>query len=189
MFSLTTAGLELIEVAPGIDIQRDIVAQMGFAPVMNTAPRLMDERIFRPAPMGLRAGMLGLRLEERFSLDLAQNMFFINFEGLEVASLEDIEAIRAEVEARLEGIQAKPHVVVNYDNFSIRPDIIDAYSDMVTTLVSGLYSGVTRYTTSSFLRMKLGKALQRRSVATYIYESPEEANAHESGPAAEAARH
>jgi propionate CoA-transferase len=38
---------------------------------------------------------------------------------------------------------------------------------------------VTRYTTSSFLRMKLGDALQRRSVATYIYESPEEASSHD----------
>jgi propionate CoA-transferase len=136
VFALTPAGLELIEVAPGVDIQRDIIAQMGFSPVMNTAPRLMDDRIFRPAPMGLRAGMLGLQLSERFSLDTAQNMFFINFEGLEVASVEDVEAIRAEVEARLKGAQVKPHAVVNYDNFSIHPDVIDAYSDMVTSLVS-----------------------------------------------------
>ena len=49
---------------------------------------------------------------------------------------------------------------------------------MVTALVSRFYSGATRYTTSSFLRLKLGDALQRRSVSTYIYESPEEANAH-----------
>ncbi|HZZ04707.1 hypothetical protein [Paraburkholderia sp.] len=31
-------GLELIEVAPGIDIQRGIVTQMGFAPVMHAVP-------------------------------------------------------------------------------------------------------------------------------------------------------
>ncbi|NMM04081.1 aromatic acid/H+ symport family MFS transporter [Paraburkholderia sp. RP-4-7] len=56
-----------------------------------------------------------------------------------------------------------------------------AFGGAVTSLVSRFYSGVTRYTTSSFLRMKLGDALQGRSVATYISESPEEARAHGSG--------
>jgi propionate CoA-transferase len=107
-------------------------------------------------------------------------MLFINFEGHEITSIEDVEAIRAEVDARLRDVRVKPHAVVNYDNFSIRPEVIDAYSDMVTSLVSRFYSGVTRYTTSSFLRLKLGEALQQRSVSTYIYESPEEAKAHAS---------
>jgi propionate CoA-transferase len=180
VFSLTPAGLELVEVAPGVDIERDIIAQMGFAPVLNKAPRLMDERIFRPAPMGLRGAIVKLRFHERFSYDAAQNIIFINFEGHEVASLEDVDAIRAEVEARLRDVRVKPHAVVNYDNFSIRPEVIDAYSDMVMLLVSRFYDGVTRYTTSSFLRLKLGNALQQRSVSTYIYESSDEANAHES---------
>lgn len=42
-------------------------------------------------------------------------------------------------------------------------------------LVNGHYECVTRYTTSSFLRLKLGDALKRRGVSPYIYESPEEA--------------
>jgi propionate CoA-transferase len=179
VFSLTPAGLELIEVAPGVDIERDIVAQMAFVPVINKAPRLMDERIFRPAPMGLRGAIVKLRFNERFSYDATQNIIFINFEGHEVSSLEDVEAIRAEVQTRLCDVRVKPHAVVNYDNFSIRPEVIDAYSDMVMSLVSRFYAGVTRYTTSSFLRLKLGNALQQRSVSTYIYESSDEANAHE----------
>lgn len=178
VFALTPGGLELIEVAPGIDVQNDIVAHMGFAPVIKSPPRLMDARIFRDAPMGLRGILLGLRLSERFSYDASQNMLFINFEGHEVASAEDVEAIRREVEVQLAGATAKPHAIVNYDNFSIRPEILDAYSEMVTKLVSKFYGSVTRYTTSSFLRMKLGDALKRRGVAPYIYESPEEAREH-----------
>lgn len=177
VFQLTADGVELVEVAPGIDVERDIVSQMGFRPVIKTPPRLMDARIFRDAPMGLRAALLRLKFSERFSYDASKNMFFINFEGLEVKSLDDVEAIRSAVETTLSGLDVKPYAIVNYDNFSIRPDVIDAYSDMVTRLVSQFYSGVTRYTTSSFLRMKLGEALQRRSVASYIYESPEEAKA------------
>ncbi len=50
------------------------------------------------------------------------------------------------------------------------------------------YWNVTRYTTSGFLRMKLGHALSQRGVAPHIYESAEEAQQHlreiESPPAA-----
>ena len=40
------------------------------------------------------------------------------------------------------------------------------------------YTRVTRYTTSNFLRMKLGDALQQRGVAPHIYESAQEALDH-----------
>ena len=69
----------------------------------------------------------------------------------------------------------KVYTIVNYDNFTILPDIVDEYTDMVKYLVDNFYSGVTRYTTSAFLRMKLGDALKRRDVAPHIYESSKEA--------------
>ena len=37
------------------------------------------------------------------------------------------------------------------------------------------YRGVTRYTTSAFLRMKLGDELKKRRLAPYIYDSQEKA--------------
>lgn len=178
VFELTNDGLVLTEVAPGIDVERDIVAQMGFRPVIKSPPRLMDERIFRDTPMGLRNVLLGLDLSERFSYDAEKHLFFINFEGHEVATLHDVEAIRREVEKQLANVAFKPHAIVNYDNFSIRPEMLDAYSEMVTKLVDDFYDGVTRYTTSSFLRMKLGDALKQRGVAPYIYESAQEAREH-----------
>jgi propionate CoA-transferase len=46
---------------------------------------------------------------------------------------------------------------------------------MVQYLVDRYYCATTRYTTSTFLRMKLGDALSRRDVAPHIYESREEA--------------
>ena len=56
--------------------------------------------------------------------------------------------------------------------------MIDDYSAMVLDLADRFYSAVTRYTTSSFLRTKLGDALNKRAVAPHIYESAEEARAH-----------
>jgi propionate CoA-transferase len=56
VFRRNEAGrLELIEIAPGIDLERDIFAQMQFRPDVSPALKEMDARIFRPEPMGLAA--------------------------------------------------------------------------------------------------------------------------------------
>lgn len=54
VFTLTEEGMELTEIAPGIDLERDILRQMAFQPIIKRTPRLMDARIFNPAPMGLQ---------------------------------------------------------------------------------------------------------------------------------------
>jgi propionate CoA-transferase len=46
-------------------------------------------------------------------------------------------------------------VVVNYDNFSILPGLVDEYSAMVTRLTDRFYSRVTRYGTHGFLKARL----------------------------------
>ncbi len=53
VFRLVEKGLELIEIAPGIDLDRDILAHMDFTPAIAPDLRLMPECIFREAPMGL----------------------------------------------------------------------------------------------------------------------------------------
>jgi acyl CoA:acetate/3-ketoacid CoA transferase len=52
VFRLTDDGLELIEVAPGVDIERDVLARMGFRPAVATTVRSMDGRLFREGLMG-----------------------------------------------------------------------------------------------------------------------------------------
>ena len=47
----TAEGVELVEVAPGIDIERDILAHMAFRPLIPRDPAPMDPRLFRDAPM------------------------------------------------------------------------------------------------------------------------------------------
>ena len=83
-------GLELTEIAPGIDLERDILAHMGFAPAMVEGPVLMDARIFRADTMGLRkrprpaAVRRALRLRRR-----PQRAVHLNFEHLEVEDAAD----------------------------------------------------------------------------------------------------
>jgi len=178
VFRLTGDGLELVEVAPGIDVERDILARMDFRPILHRDPAVMDERIFANQPMGLRDDLLRIPLDRRFTYHPKENLFFVNFEGHRVRRQEDIDRIRRTVEAMLAPLGRKVYVIVNYENFEIFPDIIDEYSAMVRDLMDRFYSGATRYTTNGFLRTKLGDALKHRAVSPHIYESAEEASAH-----------
>jgi len=176
VFSLTKEGMELVEIAPGIDVEKDVLPWMDFKPLIREPVCLMDERIFRPEPMGLRENLLTIPLEERLIYDPRENLFFVNFEGHSIKKSPDIQQIKETVEKILAPLDKKVHTIVNYDNFTILPDLVDEYTEMVKYLVNKYYSGVTRYTTSTFLRMKLGDALQRRGVKPHIYESHEEAH-------------
>jgi len=175
VFSLTPEGMELIEIAPGVDLEKDILALMDFKPIIKNKPRLMDGRIFRPEPMGLEEDLLALPLEERLTYHPEENLFFVNFEGYSVKTSQQVKDIKETVEKILSPLGKKVYTIVNYDNFSILPDIVDEYTDMVKCLMDNYYSEVTRYTTSTFLRMKLGDALAKRDVAPHIYESGAEA--------------
>ncbi|HMX15569.1 MAG TPA: acyl CoA:acetate/3-ketoacid CoA transferase, partial [Rhodocyclaceae bacterium] len=178
VFRLTPEGLELTEIAPGVDIQKDILDRMGFRPLMPRPPALMDARIFQPEPMGLRQDLLDVPLPDRLSYDPQQNVFFVNFEGLNVRTREDVARVREAVEAKLADVPHKVYAIVNYDRFSIAPELVDDYIEMVKGVMERHYHDVTRYTTSTFLRVKLGEALERRSVAPHIYENAEDARAH-----------
>lgn len=181
VFELTVDGLELVEVAPGIDIERDIVAQMGFRPLIREL-RSMDPRIFAPAPMGLSDTLLGMTLEERLSYDVDRNLLFANFEGLMVATEADVAAIRDAIEQRCRALGQRVGLVVNYDGCVIAPALTDAYADMVQYMQARYYTTATRYTTSAFMRHKLRGALSRRDLAPHVFETRQEARALLAGP-------
>ena len=54
VFRLAERGVELIEIAPGVDLCRDVLNRMGFIPLMPISPRLMDRRLFLPGLTGIR---------------------------------------------------------------------------------------------------------------------------------------
>jgi propionate CoA-transferase len=174
VFRLTREGLELTEVAPGIDIERDILAHMDFKPIVKNVES-MERPIFQPALMGLKDRLLAIGLEERIRYDAARETLFYNFENLRVASRKDIEDIRAAVERRCATLGRKVDLIVNYDGFNLAEDLVGEYAAMVKDVSERFYRRVTRYTTSAFMRMKLGDALTERGLAPHIYESREEA--------------
>jgi propionate CoA-transferase len=64
VFRAGEAGLELIEIAPGIDLERDIFGQMAFRTPVASDVREMDVRLFGTGLMGLDEDMS--RKERRY---------------------------------------------------------------------------------------------------------------------------
>ena len=175
VFQLTPDGLEVIEIAPGIDLERDVIGQMRFRPQVSPQLKLMDERIFRPGAMGLRDDILFLPLPQRLRFDAGRNIFFVNFEGMEIRTAAEIDEIHISVAQHLAPLQRKVPAIVNYDNFSIAPELMDDYIAMVRDLTQRFYSRVTRYTTSTFMRSYFGRALRAHDAEPALYATPEEA--------------
>ena len=54
VFELTEKGVTLVEIAPGIDLQTQILDQVEFPVAVSPDLREMDARIFGQGPMGLK---------------------------------------------------------------------------------------------------------------------------------------
>jgi propionate CoA-transferase len=176
VLTLTPEGLELTEVAPGVDIERDILPYMAFKPIIRT-PQLMDARIFRDEIMGLKDTLLSISLLERIAYQPERNLLFLNFQGLKLQSPKDAQDVQTAVERKCKEIGRRMDVIVNYDGFEILEPAMDAYAEVVKHMSENYYSNITRYSTSAFLRNKLGAAISERGLAAHIYETRGEAEA------------
>ena len=100
-------GLELVELAPGIELERDVLARMAFQPRHAANVATMEAALFNEASLGLRERILATPLADRFDLDTAHNTLYIDFSGLSINAPAQIDAIERSVEARLGGQQAR----------------------------------------------------------------------------------
>ena len=61
VFQMTALGLKLIEIAPGIDIEKDILELMEFRPIISSHIKHMDSRIFSHKQMLIRRDLLSAK--------------------------------------------------------------------------------------------------------------------------------
>jgi propionate CoA-transferase len=176
VFQLTPDGLELIEVAPGIDIEKNILAHMDFKPIINK-PIPMDRRIFVDDPMELLAELQNLNLSERVSYDSDRNILFLNLEGWSVRKKSDIDDLRKILVAACVAAGRRVNSVINHDGCRIAEDLYDDYAEMIEYMVEHHYRTTARYTTSAFMRLKMQEALDKRGLQPHIFERKEDAHA------------
>jgi propionate CoA-transferase len=177
VFRLTPDGLELAEVAPGLDIQKDIVDQMAFEPIIKS-PKLMNATLFQPNLMKLKDQLLNLRMEDRLTYDADSNTVFINLSGVELNTEEQFEKHVAAMNGFFHGLGKKVNIVSNYDGRTIAPKLQAKHLDFITDLEKKYYLTAARYTTSAFLRQKMGQDLKNRAIAPHIFETADEARAY-----------
>jgi propionate CoA-transferase len=155
VFALTKHGLELIEIAPGIDLRRDVLDLMDFQPVLREPVKLMDRRLFVEEPMGLHKTRTVL-LGERLHFDTESNTMFVNFEGLSLLDLASFESLEKQLTETFEALPGRVRVVVNYENFTVAPAVEKAYFAMVARNTDKYFSSSVRYSSDAFFRRKTG---------------------------------
>ena len=162
-------GLVLTEVAPGVDVERDILQRLPFTPAID-GPGTIDPAVFRNTPMRLRERMLDLHIDDRLSYDAHTNTVYMDYAGLRVRTQSDLDTIGAAVDALLGPLGRRVHSVVNYERFSCDDEVFDAYVDLVKRVEQTYYLSVKRYTSGAFLRHKLGTELAKRHLASEVLD-------------------
>src|SRR5882724_8776705 len=142
----------------------------------NNSPKAMDASLFSEALMRLDDRLLDRALSERFMFDEGRNMLFLGLDGYRVHTSADVEAIREGVFAIFARIGHRFSAIINYDSSDIAPDMADDWFSMAADVERMCYDHVSRYTTSAFMRLKLGDALTRRNVAPHIFETSADAH-------------
>jgi propionate CoA-transferase len=170
VFRLNEDGLELTEVAPGIDIDRDILQHLPFRPAIN-APKPMADVLFRDERMGLQRLISELSLEKRISYNPDTNMLFLDYSGMRINTIKDVIRVRDAVEAVLKPLDQKVDAIINYDGFWTNPEISDDYLDAVHYIQSRYYNKASRFTTNGFARIQLAKGLQAHQVHSGVVDT------------------
>ena len=180
VFRLEPDGVRLVEVAPGIDIAGQIIGQMAFEPLVEGCGE-MDARIFRDEPMDLKTDLLHLDIATRITLDAGRNLLFVNLAKMRIRTARDLDLVRARVDEVCIPHDRRPDVIVNYDQTEIDEDVSADWTDLVADLETRFYGRVSRYSTSAFLRRKLGQTLGKDG-KRHIYGSEAQARGSLDGP-------
>lgn len=151
VLQLGPEGLELIEIAPGVDLEKDILQHMGFRPKVSENLREMDPRIFRAERMGLFFDNQ-LSYQERMHYDAEANEVFANLEGLTITTKEQLEEMKNAFRAEFDKIGKQFHIVVNYDNFYVAKPVRDDYFEMVREHTAQYYLSSRRFSSDAFFR-------------------------------------
>jgi propionate CoA-transferase len=174
VFKLVEGGLEILEIAPGVVLGRDILSQMAFRPIVPDDIRSMDARIFVEGKMGLSESS-PMSLDDRVSYDAQNNVVYVNFEGMDIATEEDADKLADYLDRYFSRLGQKVHVVVNYDNFNLGPAARDTFFAMVKHNEDCYFLSSTRYSTDAFFRHQLKENFADAELEQRIYRNFDEA--------------
>jgi hypothetical protein len=146
-----------MEIAPGIDLQKDVLDQMDFAPAISPDLRVMDPRIFKDAKMGAAADFFG-SLDDRVNYDSDNHTIYLDLFGITLNSEADIEWFESALHDLLGPYveaNGKINMISNYDGFELGRGLEDVYREKVAGIEDKYYATSLRYSSNAFQRAKL----------------------------------
>jgi propionate CoA-transferase len=166
--------LELVEIAPGLALERDVLPRMGFQPQIAADLREMDPSIFAARLLGLKERS-PLKLEERLDYRQDENVLFINFEGLAIDTVDEAQRLAEFLGRQLRGLGRRVNLIVNYDNFELGRPARRRFFEMIRDHEQRYCLSAARYSTDAFLRRKLERAFADARLGQTFYSSFEDA--------------
>ncbi len=174
VFKLQSEQLTLVEIAPGIDLEKDILAHMDFMPLVGTV-QSMDSRIFQSSSMKIRNEFLLRELQARICFDPVTSLLYLNFNGLELENLEDVDNVQKVIEEQCRRAGKKINALVNYNAFRVHDELLDAYLEMGRMVIEKHYLKVARHTTNPDTVQKLASEFRARGLEPNIFATRRQA--------------
>jgi propionate CoA-transferase len=172
---LADAGLELIELAPGLDLEKDVLSQMNFRPTVSPHLAEMDPALFTSEPLGL-AYRTPTPLVDRLTYDSDENVLFCNFEGLVIEDADAAARLATRLDDEFKRIGRKVNVIVNYDNFRLAPAAEPTFFEMIARNQRYVLSR-TRYSSNAYFRRRLGDRFTAATLEHRLYGNYADARA------------
>eukprot|EP00977_Amphora_coffeiformis_P014187 scaffold3912_cov136-Amphora_coffeaeformis.AAC.1 len=154
--------LELIEIAPGIDLQKDVLDQIDFKPAVAKNLKIMDKRIFQKDAMKVGAEMFG-SLEERAKYHEDDHTLYLDLFGITLGNDDDVNWFFGALRGILTPLCAEKgpiHMVANYDGFDLGKGLEEKYVQETQALQADFYKSAKRYSGKAFHRAKLGNQIK-----------------------------
>jgi propionate CoA-transferase len=150
---------------------------MEFAPKVARNLHQMEPLIFRQALMGLQHHA-PLSREERFQYHEADNVLYVNFEGLTIETEEDVRVLADYLDRHYASFDKRFNVIINYDNFQLNPSASEAFFAIVKQNLEQYVLSSTCYCTSALSRRQLGQQFTEARREQRMYGSFDEAKLH-----------
>ena len=115
---LGARGLELTEIAPGVDLELDVLAHMSFRPEIASDLREMDTAIFGEGPLGL-IRRLPLTLDARIRYRAEDDVVLLTLDGLAIEELREADRAVHLLDRRLRELERSETVIVDCDGFDL----------------------------------------------------------------------
>ncbi|MDQ3753964.1 MAG: ATP-binding protein [Acidobacteriota bacterium] len=114
-------------------------------------------------------------MRERFVLDAAANILFIDFSMLRIESREQVEELARLVREAVEGQGRRVYSVVNYEGTEIAPEIVEYYGERIRELQARYALTTVRYSSSGLTRSVLRYLGAAVDLESNIFTTREEA--------------